>query len=51
MKRFMWKKFAVGAALLAGVLWLFGLRAHRFSWQGDGNAKLEGEGKFHCLFL
>ena len=50
-KRFAWKKFAVGAALLVGVVWLFGPRAHTFSWRENGNAKLEVEGKFHCLFL
>lgn len=48
-KRFAWKKFAVGAVLLVGVVWLFGPRAHTFSWRGNGYVDLEVEGKFHYL--
>ena len=51
MKKFAWKKFAVGAALLVGVVWLFGPRAHTFSWRGKGNADLEVEGKFNFFFF
>ena len=51
VKRFAWKKFAVGAALLVGVVWLFGPRAHTFSWRGKGNADLEVEGKFNFFFF
>ena len=51
MKRFAWKKFAVGAALVVGVVWLSGPRAHTFSWRGKGSADLEVEGKFSHLFF
>ena len=49
-KRFAWKKFAVGAALLVAVVWLFGQRAHTFSWRGNENADLDVEGKFLSVF-
>ncbi|KIJ93313.1 hypothetical protein K443DRAFT_47528, partial [Laccaria amethystina LaAM-08-1] len=44
MKRFAWKKFAVVTALLVGMVWLFGPRAHTFLWGGNGKADLEVEG-------
>jgi len=37
-------------AALVGVVWLIGPRAHIFSWQGNGNAGLEVEGKFLSVF-
>ncbi|EDQ98903.1 uncharacterized protein LACBIDRAFT_318548 [Laccaria bicolor S238N-H82] len=43
-KKLTWKKFSLGAALLVGVMWLCGPRAHTFSWRGNGNAGLEEEG-------
>jgi hypothetical protein len=38
MKKFTWKKYALGAAVLIGLVWVFGPREHRENMWGGGGA-------------